>query len=295
MLERIKNQGFFENRDQILEKAKELNLGKLYIIAPNVSTFLEEDILHVLYSDPQCDPSSSKNIYIFLEALQKEFNLSDIRLHNQEALEEGTVISPGEEGIFRARLSNLIPIEKLSPDILLDEQPVIAIELPSKEELMRRIFSDEGNQKENKNETPCSVVIASDNIEKSPLLTQERKRRSSNDTSEPQTSSDSLKRLRTNTEEEKSRVELSVPISSINQPFSGALFVSSARQERTPLMNELSPEQQEAVRQAVRLLEEEIEKTPGCYDIMLASFEAELKRSRLAQHDQTRVNQVVAN
>ena len=119
MLERIKAQGFFENRDRIIEKAKELGLGRLYVIAPNVGTFLESDIFHLIYSDPKCDESSLRNISIFLEALGEKFKLSGIRLHNQEALEEKMVISPGEESIFRARLSNLIYIENLLRSLII--------------------------------------------------------------------------------------------------------------------------------------------------------------------------------
>jgi hypothetical protein len=178
---------------------------------------------------------------------------------------------------------------------LLVNAPTAPVDI-TKEASICEIFGND-NEQENKNENldDNSVLASSDKIEKTPLLSSERKRRSSSDTSDPQTPPSSPKRLRTNTEEEKSRVELSVPMSSINQPFSGALFVNSARQERTPLINELSPEQQEAVRQAVRLLEEEIEKTPGCYNIMLASFEAELEQSRLRQHKQVTVNQVAVS
>jgi hypothetical protein len=298
MLRRIENQGFFRNRDRIIEKAQKLNLGKLYVIAPNGGTILEDDIFHLLYSDPKSDESSLKSLNVFLQALQEEFKLSDIRLHNQEALEEKIIISPGETGIVKARLSNLICIEDLAADVSLNKQKVTSIPLPSKEELIRRILSYNDNQEENKNEPPhvSNALVSLHEVEKTSLLTSERKRRSSNETVESEALPSSSKRIRTKDLEEKPRLAASPVSASLGQPLSGALFARPRRQDEGGIffINALSPEQQQAIQQAARILGREIEKNPGCRDSMLASFEEELERNGLIQNDRIRANQVAA-
>jgi hypothetical protein len=286
MIDRIKSEGFFEKRQEIIDKAKSSGMGELYVIVPNIRTFLDRDIFHLMYSYPKGESPSLENIRTFLDFLLKEVNLEiPFILHDQETFEEQIVVSPSEAEVFRARLRYLIPFGKLLAEVPLAEQNMVAIQPPTEEELRKKLNLGSDSNKEDKKEGEPLVS-----------LKQERKRRSSSETLQPESPSYSSKKSRTNAslEEDKFKVTPSgVPLSSVIQPLSPALFASSATQEGKPV-NALSSEQQHAIQQAAGILRREVEKNPGCRDSMLASFEEELERNGLIQNDRLRANQVAA-